>query len=429
MRLRGFNLAGLNLNGISFSGLDLAGVKLGGVTNFDPTDVSSLFGADLRNVSFASGSEQALASIELRFANLSSLDLSGFNLSGQNLKGVNLSGANLSGVDLGGALLQGLDLARVQNLDLASTAGSFFDSLTRLPSGLPTLTGGELAEVPDVFTPYDGPTFSFSGGFDPDTLKVNLGVDLHLRQLLEFAVAFDVADFGLSSFDLGPLGSIDVTLDGEIDLKAGLAVDFSAEVGVKLDQIATPSQAAFLTLNEMQAGAGVKATFDLNAGLGPIVGSVIGGNAQVVAAVDVQLSDQNGSVMGEEIALGDLGGITVEVNKIAPLDVQIPVDIAVGSFSLSGLGLVPELTITDNDLFSGPGVTINSDDFIDDLKRAGLGLLTTDTSFLIDGLQQVVDGLQDFATDDMLGACPSRSCLRARSMPPPTPYSHRSQPS
>ena len=72
------------------------------------------------------------------------------------------------------------------------------------------------------------------------------------------------------------------------------------------------------------AGAGVKATFDVNAGIGPIVGSVVGGNAQVVAAVEILLKDGKGGLKAEDFELEDEEG--GEKKKAAAKGKTGPVD-------------------------------------------------------------------------------------------------------
>src|SRR6185436_314358 len=358
--LHGFDLSGLDLSGISFEGFDLRGVDLSGALNFDASGVLSLFGADLRGISFL-GTD--LSGIDLRFADLSGLNLSGFNLSGLKLKGVKLAGVDLSGVNFAKSLLQGVDLSGVKNLSAAKLKGAFFDALTKVAGGINLADFDAVAaEIPDdiYFTPFDGPVFAFTGGFDADTLKASIGVQFHLRQIFDFKFDFDASDLlgDFTPINLGPVHiDPETLLAGDFDVMVGMGVDFGAAFGVYLGEL--PSQglgAAFLQLDEFQAGAGVKAAFDLSADLGILSGEVVGGTASLTAGVRGTLEDDAGeSLLGEELRLNALSGASFGFEKDADLHVALPFDIAVGSFHLSSLGLTPTLRLDDDNLFMAPG--------------------------------------------------------------------------
>jgi uncharacterized protein YjbI with pentapeptide repeats len=413
--LRGWDLSGLDLNGVSFAGLDLSWVKLEGASHFNATGIAKLLGADLRGVDFAAGFDKVLAGIELRFADLSGLDLTGFDLSGLNLKGIKLANANLSGVDFGSALLQGVDLSKALNLGAANLGGAFYDALTDVGSLLGGLAGagGVLAEIPEdlFFTPFDGPAFRFTGGFDPDALKASIGLEMHLRQIFDFGFDFDATDLGLSDFSLGPIHlDAETLLQGGFDAKVGMGVDFGASFGVYLGELLSEGVgAAFIQLDSIRAGAGVKAGFDLTADLGVVSGGVLGGTASLTAGIVGDLKQGDTSILGQELRLDDLSTASLSFDKGAALHVNLPVDIVVGSFHLSSLGLTPTLSIDDDNLFAAPGPVFDTGDFLDDLKRAALGVLTADLDFLVgdDGvLRGLVTGLKDFVTDDVFGALP-----------------------
>ena len=421
--LRGFDLSGLDLSGIDFSGLDLSCAKFDGAINFNPAGIASLFGSDLRGVSFAAGFDKVLSNIELRFADLSGLDLSGFSFEGLNLKGLKLGDAMVQGANFVNSLLQGLDLSAVKDLDTADLKGAFYDGLTRVGSAVTSLLQnmGVLAEIPEdlFFTPYDGPVFRFTGGFDPDPskLKASIGVELHLRQIFDFGFDFSAASLGLSDFDLGPIHiDADTLLQGDFKLKAGMGVDFGALFGVYLAELPglikndeSVTGAAFLQLDSIRAGAGVKAGFDLTADLGFVSGGVIGGTASLTAGIVGDLKDGADSKLGTELRLNALSGVSLGFDKRAELHVALPVDIAVGDFHLSGLGVTPTLRIDDDNLFIDPGPAFNRQEFLDDLKRVALGALTSDINFLVgpDGvLRELTEGIQGFTKESVFGALP-----------------------
>src|SRR6185436_9996134 len=383
LSLRGWDLSGLNLSGIDFGGLDLSFARFAGASNFDAAGIGKLFGADLRGVNFAAGFDKVLSGIELRFADLSGLNLTGFDLSGLNLKGLKLAGANLTDVDFASSLLQGLDLSKSTGLAAAKLKGAFFDGLTSVGSLAGGLlgAGGVLAEIPEdtFFTEFDGPAFSFTGGFDATNLKASIGLELHLRSIFDFDFDFDATDFGLEDIDLGPIHiDAETLLQGSLNLKAGIGVDFGAEFGLYLGEFTSGLGAAYVKLDEFKAGAGVKAGFDLTADLGFLSGGVVGGTASLTAGVVA-----SGSAVGTELRLNALGGAELSLDKRAELHVELPIDIAVGSFHLSDIGLTPTLTLDDDDLFTGPGPQLGTGHFLDDLKRAGIGLLTSDLDFLV----------------------------------------------
>jgi hypothetical protein len=121
------------------------------------------------------------------------------------------------------------------------------------------------------------------------------------------------------------------------------------------------------------------------------------------------LKDGETSKLGTELRLNDLTGVSLGFDKRAELHVVLPVDIKVGNFHLSDLGITPTLRINDGNLFADPGPVFNTQEFLDDLKRTALGVLTSDLNFLVgpDGvLRELTEGIQDFATNSMFGALP-----------------------
>src|SRR6185369_10047911 len=82
----------------------------------------------------------------------------------------------------------------------------------------------------------------------------------------------------------------------------------------------------------------------------------------------------SGSAVGTELRLNALSGATLALDKGAELHVALPIDVAVGAFHLSDLGLTPTLKLDDGNLFAAPGPQLNTvEELVGVELRAGRG--------------------------------------------------------